>query len=169
MGGDIYAMPVNADAAGNRTPIPVVQSPAGQLGAYVSPDNRWVAYISNETGRQEIYVQPFAAGGNKMTGKWMVSRGTRGMARWRSDGRELMFVDLEGEVVSVDVAPGATFQANPPKKLFRMPLDLLSNQNVGTLADTTRDLQRLLFVMPVEESAQRELTFVLNWPASLRR
>jgi Tol biopolymer transport system component len=169
MNGDVYAMPVNADAAGNRIPIPVVQSPADEFGAYVSPDNRWIAYISNETGRQELYVQPFAAGGNKRTGKWMVSRGTRGMARWRSDSRELMFVGLEGEVVAVDVAPGGAFQASAPKKLFQMPLDLLGNQNVGTLADTTRDLQRLLFVMPVQESAQRELAFVLNWPASLRR
>ena len=60
-------------------------------------------------------------------------------------------------------------QASTPKKLFQMPLDLLSTQQVGTLADTTRDLQRLLFVMPVQESAQRELDFVLNWQAGLRR
>ena len=65
-----------------------------------------------------------------MTGKWMVSRGTRGMARWRSDSKELMFVGLEGDVVTVDVASGAAFQASAPKKLFQMPLDLLSNQNV---------------------------------------
>jgi len=169
MNGDIYAMPVNPDATGNRTPIPVVQSPAGELGAYVSPDGRWIAYISNETGRQEIFVQPFAAGRNKMTGKWMVSRGTRGMARWRSDSKELMFVGLDGDVVTVDVAQGVAFQASAPKKLFQMPLDLLSTQQVGTLADATRDLQRLLFVMPVQESAQRELDFVLNWQAGLRR
>jgi hypothetical protein len=50
-----------------------------------------------------------------------------------------------------------------------MPLDLLSNQNVWTLSDTTRDLQRLLFVMPVQESAQGELAVVLNWQASLRK
>jgi Tol biopolymer transport system component len=169
MNGDIYAMPVNPDATGNRTPIPVVQSPAGELGAYVSPDGRWIAYISNETGRQEIFVQPFVAGGNKRTGKWMVSRGTRGMARWRSDSKELMFVGLEGDVVTVDVAQGVALQASAPKKLFQMPLDLLSTQQVGTLADATRDLQRLLFVMPVQESAQRELDFVLNWQAGLRR
>ena len=115
----LNAMPVNPDAAGHRTAVPVVQSPAGELGAYVSPDNRWIAYMSNETGRQEIFVQPFAAGGNKMTGKWMVSRGTLGMARWRSDSKELMFVGLEGDVVTVDVAPGAAFQASAPKNCFR--------------------------------------------------
>jgi serine/threonine protein kinase/Tol biopolymer transport system component len=169
MGGDIYALPVNADAAGNHTPIPVVQSPGVEAGAYVSPDNRWIAYMSNESGRQEIYVQPFSAGGSTLSGKWMVSKGTRGMARWRADSRELMFVNGDGAIVSVDVSPGAAFQASAPKKLFQIPLALLSNQNPGTLADATRDAQRLLMVMPVEDSAQRELSVVLNWQAGLRK
>ncbi len=106
-----------------------------ERGAYVSPDNRWIAYMSNETGRDEIYVQPFSVGGSKASGKWMVSRGTRGMARWRADSKELMFVNGDGEVVAVDVAAGPAFQAQPPKKLFQMPLELLSNPNPGTLAD----------------------------------
>jgi len=162
IGGDIQALPINPDASGNRTPIPVIQSPANERGAYVSPDNRWIAYMSSETGRDEVYVQPFSLGG-KASGKWMVSRGTRGMARWRGDSKELMFVNGDGAVVAVDVAAGPAFQASAPKKLFQMPLDLLSNQNVGTLADAPRDMQRLLMVMPVQESAQRELSVVLNW------
>jgi tRNA A-37 threonylcarbamoyl transferase component Bud32/dipeptidyl aminopeptidase/acylaminoacyl peptidase len=167
--GDIYALPVDADASGTRTPIPVIQSPSGQRGAYVSPDNRWIAYLSNETGRDEIYVQPFSAGGSKASGKWMVSRGTRGMARWRGDSKELMFINGEGSVVSVDVTAGAAFQTSQPKKLFQMPLELLSNQNPGTLADATRDAQRLLLVMPVQENSQRELAVVLNWPSGVKR
>jgi len=168
IGGDVQALPVTPDASGNRTPIPVIQSPANERGAYVSPDNRWIAYMSSETGRDEIYVQPFSVGG-KASGKWMVSRGTRGMARWRADSKELMFVNGDGAVVAVDVAAGPAFQASAPKKLFQMPLDLLSNQNVGTLADAPRDMQRVLMVMPVQESAQRELAVVLNWQASLRK
>ena len=169
MNGDLYALPAEADADGKRTPIAVIQSPAFERGAYVSPDSRWIAYMSSETGRDEIYVQPFSVGGNKTSGKWMVSRGTRGMARWRGDSKELMFVNGEGAVEAVDVAPGAAFQASAPKKLFQMPLDLLSNQNVGTLADAPRDGQRLLMVMPVQESAQRELAVVLNWQAGWRK
>jgi hypothetical protein len=91
------------------------------------------------------------------------------MARWRGDSKELMFVNGEGEVVAVDVEAGAAFQASAPKKLFQMPLELLSNPNPGTMADATRDTQRLLFVMPVQESAQRELAVVLNWPAGMKR
>ena len=169
LGGDVHALPVEVDVSGKRTPVPVIQSPAAERGAYVSPDNRWIAYMSTETGRDEIYVQPFAVGGSKASGKWMVSRGTRGMARWRADSKELMFVNGDGAIVAVDVAPGAAFQASAPKKLFQVPLDLLSNQNVGTLADAPRDAQRLLMVMPVQESAQRELAVVLNWQAGLRK
>ena len=169
MGGDVQALPVEADATGKRTPVPVIQSPAQERGAYVSPDNRWIAYLSNETGRDEIYVQPFAAGGSKASGKWMVSRGTRGMARWRADSKELIFLNSEGEVVAVDVTGGAAFQTSPPKALFQLPLELLSNQNPGTLADATRDGQRLLLVMPVQENSQRELAVVLNWQDGLKR
>ena len=68
MGGDVQALPVNADASGNRTPIPVIQSPGNERGAYVSPDNRWIAYMSSETGRDEIYVQPFSVGGTRRPG-----------------------------------------------------------------------------------------------------
>jgi hypothetical protein len=121
--------------------------------------------MSNETGRDEIYVQPFSLGGNN-AGKRQVSKGTRGMARWRGDGKELMFVDGEGAIVSVDIAPGSVFQASAPKKLFLMPLELLGNPNPGTLADATRDGQRLLMVMPVP---QRELAVVMNWQAGLRK
>jgi eukaryotic-like serine/threonine-protein kinase len=169
MNGDLYALPAEADASGKHTSIVVIESPTFERGAYVSPDNRWIAYMSSETGRDEIYVQPFSIGGSKTSGKWMVSRGTRGMARWRGDSKELMFVGAEGDLVAVDVAPGPAFLASAPKKLFQIPLDLLSNQNVGTLADATRDAQRLLMVMPVQESSQRELAVLLNWQAGLRK
>jgi eukaryotic-like serine/threonine-protein kinase len=168
IGGDVHALPVNPEASGNRTPIPVIQSPGNERGAYVSPDNRWIAYMSSETGRDEVYVQPFSVG-SQASGKWMVSRGTRGMARWRGDSKELLFVNGDGAVVAVDVATGPAFQTSAPKKLFQMPLDLLSNQNVGTLADAPRDMQRVLMVLPVQESAQRELAVVLNWQAGQRR
>jgi hypothetical protein len=91
------------------------------------------------------------------------------MARWRSDSKELMFLNGEGAVVAVDVASGPAFQTSPPKTLFQLPLELLSNQNPGTLADATRDGQRLLLVMPVQENSQRELAVVLNWQDGIKR
>ena len=166
LGGNLHALPVSPDASGNRTPVLAIQSTGRERGGYVSPDNRWIAYMSNETGREELYVQPFSVGGSKASGKYQVSRGTRGMARWRGDSKELMFVDGEGAIVTVDVAAGSAFQASAPKKLFLMPLELLGNPNPGTSADATRDGQRLLMVMPVP---QRELAVVLNWQAGLRK
>jgi serine/threonine-protein kinase len=93
---DIWALPVSGNIE-DRKPVPVVQANRNQLGAYVSPDQRWVAYLSNESGRQELYVQPFAPGTSgaqrsPAAGKWMLSNGTLGMARWRADGRELLFL-----------------------------------------------------------------------------
>ena len=86
------------------------------------------------------------------------------MARWRSDGKELMFVNGVGAIVTVDVAPGPAFQAGAPRRLFQLPLELLAlSPNRGTLVDVTRDGRRLLLIMPVQESAQRELGVSLNW------
>ena len=168
--GDLWALPAEPDSAGKRTPVAIVKSPANEFGAYVSPDNRWIAYITNETGQQELFVQPFALGGGTTAGKWQVStRGTMGMARWRGDGKELMFVNGDGAIVTVDVAAGPAFRAGAPRRLFQLPLELLAlSPNRGTLVDVTRDGQRLLLIMPVQESAQRELGVILNWQESLR-
>jgi eukaryotic-like serine/threonine-protein kinase len=168
-GGDIWALPVAPDATGTRTPVALVASPAQEYDARVSPDNRWIAYVSTETGRPEMFVQPFAIGKGASSGKWQVStRGTMGTPRWRSDSKELMFVSGEGSIVAVDVGPGATFQSGAPKKLFDVPRELFALINRAPLIDTTRDNQRLLMIMPVQESSQREIGVFVNWASALR-
>jgi Tol biopolymer transport system component len=168
--GDIWALPVDADAAGKRTPIAVVTSPAFEVGARVSPDNRWIAYISNQTGRQEMFVQPFALGGRAATGKWQVStRGTMGLPEWRSDSRELTFLSGDGAVVAVDVAPGPTFQAGAQRTLFELPRELFAIVTQSVLIDATRDNQRFLMIMPVQESSQREIGVFVNWASAQNR
>jgi eukaryotic-like serine/threonine-protein kinase len=173
--GDIWALPLAAGAAGNRKPFPVVDTPAQENGAYLSPDSRWIAYISNESGRQEIYVRGLdlaagAAGSSPVTGKWMISRGTLGMARWRADGKELLFLSADGAVMAVDVAAGPAFQASVPHLLFKLPLEFISLfQNPGVLADVTRDHKRFLISMPPRQGGQTGFTAVLNWQAALRR
>jgi hypothetical protein len=92
-----------------------------------------------------------------------------GMARCRGGGKELIFMNGDGAIVSVDVAPGPAFRAGAPRRLFQLPLELLAlSPNRGTLVDVTRDGQRLLLIMPVQESAQRELGVILNWQESVR-
>jgi Tol biopolymer transport system component len=169
--GDIWALPIQPDATGNRTPVAVVNSPANEYAGYVSPDNRWIAYMSNETGQQEMFVQSFNLAGGAASGKWQVSeRGTLGVARWRNDSKELMFVSSDSSIVAVDVASGPTFQAGAPRKLFQVPFEILAwSPNPGQLIDVARDHQRLLVPMPVQESAQREVSVVVNWPTALRK
>ena len=152
----------------------MIQTPAGELGGYVSPDGKWIAYISDESGRQEIYVQAFnpgvKAGSSPVSGKWMVSKGTLGMARWRSDGKELAFISADGAVMSVDVTASAAFQASQPKLLFQLPSSFLAlgGSTPGARMDATRDLQRFLVTLPQSNSRQ-EFTVVLNWQAGFKR
>jgi len=93
-----------------------------------------------------------------------------GMARWRNDSKELIFINGDGYIVAVDVSPGAAFQISAPHRLFQLPLELLSLTGPqGQFVDVTRDAQRLLLIMPVQESAQRELSVVMNWQSALRK
>jgi eukaryotic-like serine/threonine-protein kinase len=167
---DIWALPVFAGVK-DRKPLPIVQADRNQAGAYVSPDQRWVAYLSNESGRQELYVQPFTPGTGGATpaspaaGKWMLSNGTLGMARWRADSRELLFLGSDGGVMAVDIAPGPVFMASAPTVLFQLPRVILTmSGNPGQIVDVTRDHQRFLLTMPIldEDSG---LNVVLNWQA----
>ena len=167
---DIWAMPVEPDATGTRTPVAVVTSPANEFDARVSPDNRWIAYVSDETGQREIFVQPFALGRGVTAGKWQVSaRRTMGSPRWRSDSKELIFVSGEGAIVAVDVTAGDTFRAGAPRKLFDLPPELFAIINSGGVFDVTGDNERLLLNMPVRESSQREIGVFVNWASALRR
>jgi len=172
---DIFALPVGPGTSADRQPIPVIQTPAAELGGYVSPDGKWIAYISDESGREEIYVQAFNAGvksgSSPVSGKWMVSKGTLGMARWRSDGKELVFISAEGAIMSVDVTATPAFQASQPKQLFQLPSSVLAlgGATPGARMDVTRDLQRFLVTVPAQNNSRQEFTMVLNWQAALKR
>jgi serine/threonine protein kinase/Tol biopolymer transport system component len=174
-GGDVFALPVGSNSAPNREPIAVVQSPANEFGASVSPDGRWIAYVSNESGRQEVYVQPFvvdpkSAADAASRPKWLVSRGSVGMVRWRADSRELMFLGADGSVMSVDVTGTPVFKASAPRALFQLPRSFTAQLGTpGALADTAPDLQRLIIAVPSEAGRRQSLSVVLNWQNAERR
>jgi Tol biopolymer transport system component/predicted Ser/Thr protein kinase len=175
---DIFALPIGPGTSADRQPIPVIQTPAGELGGYVSPDGRWIAYMSDESGREEVYVQAFNPsfnGGSKsgsapVSGKWMVSKGSVGMARWRSDGKELVFISTGGAIMSVDVTADSVFHASPPKPLFQFSSNALAlgGTTPGARMDATRDLQRFLVSVPALNNSRQEITVVLNWQAALK-
>ena len=172
--GDVFALPVGPNSNASREPIPVVQSPATEFGAAVSPDGRWIAYVSNETGRQEIYVQPFDVSAQRTDRssrpKWLVSRGSLGMARWRADSRELIFLSPDGSVMSVEVTATPAFKASAPQTLFQFPRTFMVPVGTpGALADATRDLQRLIVAIPSATAQRQQLSVVLNWPNNTSR
>jgi len=172
---DVYALPMGPGASADRQPTPLIQTPAVELGAYLSPDDRWVAYLSDETGKQELYVQAFGPsakpGAASASGKWMVSKnGSAGMARWRNDGKELVYLGTDGSVMSVDVTADTAFHASLPKLLFQFPRSVLAMTNTpGAISDATRDLQRFLITVPAQVNVRPEFTVVLNWQVALKR
>ena len=101
---------------------PILQSPFAESAARLSADERWMAYVSNESGQNEVYVRPFtvAADGTPSVGaKWRVSTTGGVVPRWRGDGRELFYRSAAGDFMAVDVkATGETVQTSLPRKLF---------------------------------------------------
>jgi serine/threonine protein kinase len=132
--------------------------------AQFSPDGRWVAYASNETGNWEVYVSPFPGG----TGKWQVSRGG-GEPRWRQDGKELFYLSAEGKMTAVPVNMGASFEAGPPVALFQTHIrQPISAQDMFSYA-VTGDGQRFLINTKVDEPNAAPLSIILNWASEMER
>ena len=107
---DVWAVPV----AGDKKPFALLQSPANENFPQVSPDGKWLAYVSNETSRNEVYVKSFPEG----PGKWQVSTDGGTWPQWRRDSRELYFV-LAPNVMAADIrVTGSSLQAGVPQTLF---------------------------------------------------
>jgi Tol biopolymer transport system component len=144
---------------GDRKPFPYTNAMVQERGGVFSPDGRWVAYMSSDTGRPEIYVAPFPWTG----AKWQVSNGGGADPRWRADGRELYYFDFSG-IAAVEVnATGSAFQVGKNTPLFRLPV-----RGLGREYAPTRDGQRFIAITPSEGSSQ-SLTLVQNWPAELKK
>lgn len=143
---DVWAMPLEGD----RKPFAVAQTQSEERGARFSPDTRWVAYQSNETGRSEVYVQPFPGPG----GKVQVSTDGGSLPYFRRDGRELFFIGPSNRVMAVPITLGdARATIGTPASLFISP--------GSGIFDPASDGERFLVDALVEESAP--ITILLNW------
>ena len=160
-GEDLWVLPLEGD----RKPISVLRTQFNEFQASFSPDVRWIAYTSLESGRQEIYVRPFTPSGVVVPvagGKWQVSRDGGNTPRWRADGKELIFKALiTGAPMVVDVESTPTFRAGIPKRLFMM--------STNPPWVPTHDGQRFLVSMPPQRDVQELITVVLNWESGLTR
>ncbi len=169
-GMDLEVFPLGPGlGGGERKPFVFLQSQFTERNGQFSPDGRWVAYASNDTGRYEVYVQSFspAPGGGGGAGKWQISSGGGDQPRWRRDGKELFYLSPDGTLMAVEVKAGAGFERGTPKALFRTRLSIQGLS--GFEYSASGDGQRFLVNQLAGEEASTSLTVVLNWAADLKR
>jgi Tol biopolymer transport system component len=150
----------------NPKPVPFVRTAFDEIEGRFSPDGRWVAYVSNQSGLNEVYVRgfttDFSSGSASAGGTTLVSQGGGTAPRWRGDGRELFYLAPNGKMMAVDVKAGQAFDVGTPTALFQIPPG-------ATVGDVTPDGKRFLLVTPVGPSASAPFTVVLSWTVGLKK
>jgi serine/threonine protein kinase len=173
---DLWALPVTGGATpgkqGDKKPILLLRTDYAETQGQLSPDSRWLAYTSNESGTFQVYVQPFAPGWDTpITGKWQISTTGGTQPRWRGDGKELFYLATDRKLMTVDVkATAQSFDRGTPQALFdsRSSVGPLSNLNWGYVPSA--DGKRFLMpVLPGALGATPPLTVVVNWLAGVKK
>jgi eukaryotic-like serine/threonine-protein kinase len=153
---DIWVLPL----FGDRRPSPYAASPFAKSAGRFSPNGRWVAYVADDTGASEVYVQAFPA----TSQRWRVSTAGAEDPQWRRDGRELFFVSPAGWITAVAVTERAGAIAfGSPQPLFQIALKYTVLRNRYAAGG---DGNRFLVDTPVDEGAAVPLTVVVNWHAA---
>jgi Tol biopolymer transport system component len=148
-----------------RVAKPLFQAKWTVRNAQFSPDGRWMAYASNETGSMEIYVSPFPS----VNGKWQVSSAGGQEPRWRQDGKELFYLSAEGKMMAAAVTAGTSFEAGSPVALFQThPRQPVSASDVFSY-DVSGDGQRFLILSKVDEANPAPLSVFLNWTSEIEK
>ena len=157
-----------------RKPFPVLQTPFDEQYPQISPDGKWIAYTSNETGRFEVYVQSFPPG----AGKWQISNSGGSYSRWRRDSKELFYLDSNnsGRMFSVGInATGLKFESSVPRLLFDSRYNVLRFAHIGpsNAFAVSADGQRFFIPRPESivngQGTNTPITIVLNWTAAVHK
>src|SRR5262245_729535 len=187
-GGDLWLLPMEGD----RKPVQLIVTMFNETHAQISPDGKWIAYASNLTGRNEIYVQPFPSG----TGRWQISNQGGDWPRWRRDGKELFYHSIaanlgapavigpfvNGPLLSAPITMNGTIlEPGSPKELVRT--NALNTPHAGgdyQMYDVSADGQRILYLQFVNIGAtaatggldpdpQLNLTIAMHWASGLKK
>ncbi len=153
----VFVLPVSGD----RKPHPFLQTPFNETEGQFSPDGKWVTYVSNESGRNEVYVAPFSGPG----GKWQISTAGGSFPRWRHDGTEIFYVAPDNKLTAAAVnGKGSSFEVGAVKPLFQM-------RTTGARYEyaVSADGQRFLINTFPEQAASAPITVVVNWTAGLKK
>ncbi|HEV2491117.1 MAG TPA: protein kinase, partial [Candidatus Acidoferrales bacterium] len=155
---EIWAMPL----FGERKMFSVVQSEFDAIWPSVSPDGKWLAYTSAESGRDEIYIVPFLHG----SGKWLVSTSGGTRPRWRRDGKELFYLSAENKIVSAEIfESGSGITVGNVRPLFQAS----PASNPGWSFDVSADGKKFVIVTEGAEKSAEPLRLVTNWQALLKK
>jgi len=155
---DIWSLPL----FGDRKPFPVLQSAFDKHEAEISPDGKWIAYHSNESGQSEVYIARSDGG----RAKWEVSTQGGGHPKWRRDGKELFFLSSDNYMMAVDVSPsGDALRLGVPHALFHAePIERL-----GPMYDVSADGKKFIITKLDANEEGRPLTLVQNWTAEMKK
>jgi serine/threonine protein kinase/Tol biopolymer transport system component len=158
---DILALPLGPGGM----PLGILETTANEGQGMFSPDVRWVAYTSDESGSSEVYVRAFPDGGSRR----QVSVRGGIQPRWRRDGKELFYLGLDGRLMSVSVAATpTTIETGPPRTMFDTGIrgGFLDRRNQYLV---TKDAQRFLINLSAEDEKPAPITIVMNWDAAQRK
>ena len=155
---DVWDLPLSEGAKTN----PILNSEFAEFAPRFSPDGHWLAYVSAESGRPEIYVRTFPSTGSQ----WQVSADGGGQPHWRRDGKELFFVAPDRKIMAVDVKLGTNFTMGTPHALFQSQVSSYTSPN---RYDVTADGQKFLVSSVAQESSPTPMTVIVNWAATLKR
>jgi serine/threonine protein kinase len=161
-GWDCWVLPLGGD----RKPQAVLKTPADERELQFSPDGRWIAYMSNLSGRYEVYVQRFPISGLPR----LISSNGGAQPRWSRNGRELYYLASDQKLMAVPVKTSPEFEAGAPVALFqvRVHVSLDLDLSFRNLYDVSADGQRFLINTLVERPPD-PITVMLNWPAALKQ
>jgi Tol biopolymer transport system component len=152
---DLWLLPTE----GAKTPRPYLKTPFNEVLGTISPDGRWVAYLSDESGRSEVYVDAFPTPQGKYK---LTDRGALTVA-WRKDGRELAVLSADGRSVLIcEVTPGGEFRATALHPWISLPKGTVAGQ-------PTPDFQRVLVAVPVNDNSTSTLSVVFDWIGALSK
>jgi len=148
---------------GKGEPRVVLRTPFSEDYPEASRDGQWMAYVSDETGRGEVYVR--ASSGAYQ--QWQISSGGGSQPRWRADGKELFYLAPDGNVMSVAIDVSPVFRPGTPKALFKLPR--IPDRDTPVFEDVTPDGQRVLLDVPVTERSSVGFHVILNWMSLVKQ
>jgi Tol biopolymer transport system component len=159
---DLWVLPLS----GEQKPFHYLQTDFAEQQGRFSPDGKWVAYASNESGTWQVYVQSFPASG----GKWQVSTNGGAQPQWRRDGRELFYISSDRKLMAVEVRGNrATFDAGDPKELYELRLQTVGLPGPRNYFVAADDGRRFLVASAPDERITTPTVVALNWAADLKR